>query len=355
MGVTTYAFDGDGNLLTTLAPGNQATTNTWDGEDRLTKVALPSGIVDSFTYNGDGQRVQKQDSTGTTNHVWDGQNILLETNASNILQVVYTLEPALYGKLISQSRSNVGVSYLFDALGTARQLTNNSGVVTDSYLYDSFGNRLAATGTTVNPYRFVGRFGYYFDPDSVSYWVRARYYNPSTVRFLSLDPVTMAIQSRSSAYWYSSNNPVNLIDPSGWDSYINNLICECCCLFNALTRNDILWKYEKVSRHNDWQGNAITHCVIACDLVEQCGFSCALWYWDGRESSPPGNAELMDLSNNLQGYGCGLGNQNCLSCCTDKMKKGLLTCIDSTRSRVTCPPPPQCWLDQSCRLKGDPP
>ena len=86
-GVTTYTFDGDGNLLTTLAPGNQLTTNTWDGENRLTKVALPSGIVDTFTYNGDGQRVQKQDSTGTTNHVWDGQNIVLETNASNIIQV----------------------------------------------------------------------------------------------------------------------------------------------------------------------------------------------------------------------------------------------------------------------------
>ena len=54
-----------GILLTTLAPGNQLTTNTWDGENRLTKVALPSGIVDTFTYNGDGQRVQKQDSTGT--------------------------------------------------------------------------------------------------------------------------------------------------------------------------------------------------------------------------------------------------------------------------------------------------
>ena len=116
-GVTTYTFDGDGNLLTAVAPANQLTTNTWDGENRMTKVALPSGIVDTFTYNGDGQRVQKQDSTGTTNHVWDGQNILLETNASNIIQVVYTLEPRSYGNLISQSRGGVDSFYLFDGLG----------------------------------------------------------------------------------------------------------------------------------------------------------------------------------------------------------------------------------------------
>jgi len=121
-GTTSYTFDGDGNLSTSQAPANQWTTNTWDGENRLTQVALPSGIVDSFTYNGDGQRVQKQDSTGTTNHLWDGKNILLETNASNIIQAVYTLEPALYGNLISQSRSGVDSFHLFDALGSARQL-----------------------------------------------------------------------------------------------------------------------------------------------------------------------------------------------------------------------------------------
>ena len=129
-----------GNLLISLAPGNQLTTNTWDGENRLTQVSLPSGIVDTFSYDGDGLRVQKQDSTGTTNHVWDGQNILLETNASNIIQVVYTLEPLLYGNLVSQSRDGADSFYLFDALGSTRQLANSSGSVTDSYLYDSFGD-----------------------------------------------------------------------------------------------------------------------------------------------------------------------------------------------------------------------
>ncbi len=129
-GVTTNTYDGNGNLLISLAPSGQLTTNTWDGENRLKQVALPSEIVDSFTYNGDGQRVQKQDSTGTTNHVWDGQNILLETNASNVIQVVYTLEPEVYGNLISQSRSGVDSFYLFDALGSTQQLVSSTR---DSY------------------------------------------------------------------------------------------------------------------------------------------------------------------------------------------------------------------------------
>ena len=125
-GITTYTSDAAGNLLTSRNPSSQRTTNTWDFENRLTQVALPSAIVDTFTYNGDGQRVQKIDSTGTTKHVWDGQNILLETDGSNIIQVVYTLQPMLYGNLISQRRSGTTSFYLFDGLGSTTQLANST-------------------------------------------------------------------------------------------------------------------------------------------------------------------------------------------------------------------------------------
>jgi len=212
-GVTTSTYDGSGNLLTSLAPGNQWTTNTWDGENRLTQVALPSGIVDTFTYNGDGQRVQKQDSTGTSKHVWDEENILLETNSSNIIQVVYTLEPVLYGNLISQSRGGVDSFYLFDALGSTRQLTGGTGAVTDTYLYDSWGNVLAATGATVNWMRYVGRLGYYYDTDLAAYYLRARFYDPVSGRFLSRDSI--GIYDSINLFIYAMNSPLDFFDPSG--------------------------------------------------------------------------------------------------------------------------------------------
>jgi RHS repeat-associated protein len=212
-GITTNTFDGAGNLAKSLAPLNQRTTNTWDGESRLTRVALPSGIVNTFTFSGDGQRVQKVDSSGTTKHVWDGENILLETDGSNVVQVVYTLEPALYGNLVSQRRSGATSIYLFDALGSTRELASSTGSVTDSYVYDSFGNILLTSGSTINWFRFIGHSGCYYDIDIGDYNLRARFYGAAIGRFLSRDPLESS--NRSNGYVYSFNNPAVLSDPSG--------------------------------------------------------------------------------------------------------------------------------------------
>jgi hypothetical protein len=139
---------------------------------RTGKEGTETGVRLDNNYS---RRVQKIDSTGTTNHVWDGQNILLETDASNIIQAVYALEPSIYGNLISQSGSGVDSFYLFDALGSTRQLAKSTGSVTDSYLYDCFGNILLM-GTTVNPFACVGKRGYYYYPDPGTYNIRARTY-----------------------------------------------------------------------------------------------------------------------------------------------------------------------------------
>ena len=157
-----------------MAPGNQLTTYLWDGENRSIQVALPSGIVDTFMYNGDGQRVQKQGSAGTTKHIWDRENILLETDGSNSIQVVYTLEPGTHGDLISQRRSGSTSFYLFDVIGSTRGLTDISADIQNLYIYDSFGTRLFTSGSQVTPFTFIGRHGYYWDSDISLYYIRLR-------------------------------------------------------------------------------------------------------------------------------------------------------------------------------------
>ena len=224
-GVTTITFDANGNLLLSRNPSNQRTSYTWDFENRLTQVALPTGVPNTFIYNGDSQRVQKQNSTGTTRQIWDGQNILLETDGSNIIQVVYTFQPELYGNLISQRRSGATSFYLFDGLGSTTQLGNSTGSITDTYLYDSFGNILLS-GTTLNPFMYVGRLAYAYDSDLQRYYLQARFYDPSSGRFLSLDKKSDKFGLNT--YKYTYNNPTNHVDPSGLDTAQGPYLCIGC-------------------------------------------------------------------------------------------------------------------------------
>src|SRR5262249_26012260 len=96
----------------------------------------------------------------------------------------------------------------------ADRLSDVNGAVTDSYLYKAFGAIAASSGATVNPFRFVGREGYYLDGDLGTYWLRARIYDPGTGRFTSRDPLSFAAGD-ANLYCYVGNNPVILTDPSG--------------------------------------------------------------------------------------------------------------------------------------------
>ena len=62
-----------------------------------------------------------------------------------------------------------------------RALTNASGIVTDTYAYDAFGNTTHGLGSSPNPYQFNGQA---LDSTGL-YLLRARYYNPGDGRFLS--------------------------------------------------------------------------------------------------------------------------------------------------------------------------
>jgi RHS repeat-associated protein len=121
-----------------------------------------------------------------------------------------------YDPLVYQVYNNARYYPLFDGLGSTRQLLDESQTVTDSYSYEAFGNLMASTGSTPNPYKYVGSLGYYQTGSSLMH-LGARYYMPELGRFTSQDPVKPAgDMSRAwSSYGYSSPNPVIHVDPAG--------------------------------------------------------------------------------------------------------------------------------------------
>src|SRR5262249_47320484 len=82
--------------------------------------------------------------------------------------------------------------------------------------YDAFGNLIGRTGDTLNNYLFTGE---QYDPDLKLYYLRARYHNPETGRFWTMDEFEGRSNDPSSLhkYTYCENNPVTYADPSGMD------------------------------------------------------------------------------------------------------------------------------------------
>ena len=76
------------------------------------------------------------------------------------------------------------------------------------YAYDAFGVEHNPDPYDSNPFRYCGE---YFDAETGTYYLRARYYVPRTGRFMTEDP----IRSGLNWYTYCGGNPVMFVDPWG--------------------------------------------------------------------------------------------------------------------------------------------
>ena len=223
-GTLTSAYDDNDNLVS-RSNGTSSDSYEYDAENRLLSAATASGAV-SYAYDADGMRTSKTAGGVTTEYLidkgklpascgciadneWPLAQVLVETTGTGV--VTYT-----YGNgLIDQTRAGSGSHfYLADGQLSTRQLTNAAGSVTDTYTFDAFGVTLTSTGSTPNAYLYVGE---QLDPNLGFYYLRARYYNQTTGRFLTTDPEEGNIFDPISLhrYLYANANPVDNRDPSG--------------------------------------------------------------------------------------------------------------------------------------------
>ncbi len=93
-------------------------------------------------------------------------------------------------------------------------LANGTGQTTDTWTYDAWGETTSRTGVTENDYQYAGER---FDQTTELYQLRARYLDPKTGTFLSLDPYQGNRHDPVSLhkYMYANANPVNNTDPTG--------------------------------------------------------------------------------------------------------------------------------------------
>jgi RHS repeat-associated protein len=155
-----------------------------------------------------------------TEYIWDVENdsYLMETDEDGATQAVYSNEPSAFGGLVSQRRDGQTSYYHDDALGSTRDLSDADENVTDEYVYTAWGEPVVASGTTENPFRWVGRLGYYWDAATGTYYIRRRDYQPNTARWLSLD--VFRYVRGPNRYAYVDNEPMGYGDPMGRDRIV---------------------------------------------------------------------------------------------------------------------------------------
>ena len=207
----TYTYDANGNMATKTAKSDGAvTTYTFDAQNQLVMIAFPDGTTASYRYDGLGRRIEKNISGAITRYVYDGPAILLEYTGTNTVVARYS-----HGDRIDQplSMERRGEAYFYhaDHLGSIRKLTDSSGVVANSYDYDSYGKLESIIEGVANPFTYTGRER---DLESGLYFYRARYYDPETGRFISQDPIGFSGRDPN-LFRYVRGNPANFIDPFG--------------------------------------------------------------------------------------------------------------------------------------------
>ncbi len=149
----------------------------------------------------------------TTVYVTDGAYVVGETDEAGAVTATYVRGMGYIAKIGAAS----GVSYYqYNAHGDVVAVASGvDGHVQNRYEYDIFGMEiLNGVEEVENSIRYAGEF---YDASAGLYYLRARYYDPATARFISEDTYRGDATDPASLnlYAYCGNDPVNYTDPSG--------------------------------------------------------------------------------------------------------------------------------------------
>lgn len=190
---------------------NDNVVNHYNALNQLTETLTKNYKV-SFTYDAEGLRTGKTVNGEKTIYVWDGDQMVMELSKGGAVQKRYIRGNDLV--YADKGENTEKTYYVTDMHGNVVQLLDESGNVTKTYEYDSFGNEVKPEKKDENPYRYCGE---YYDKETEEVYLRARYYEPGVGRFITRDTYTGESDEPLSLhlYTYCENDGVNAWDPSG--------------------------------------------------------------------------------------------------------------------------------------------
>jgi len=206
---TSYGYDADGQQdARDTSSGDQSLG--WNNAGQLASVSTGSTTDASYIYNPDGTLFAQTDGTSTTLYL-PGEQI---TDADGTITGIRYY--ALPGGATAV-RTGSGDDYYFeipsDEHGTNTVYLNYTAQTPTWRQFDPFGNLRGTTVTWIDNRGFLNDPA---DPASALTDIGARWYDPVTGAFISLDPVLETTSpTQINGYSYAASNPVTLSDPTG--------------------------------------------------------------------------------------------------------------------------------------------
>ena len=254
-GSYSYTYNGDG-LRTSKAINGEKIVHVWDGQQVVAEINGSGNVTDKYIrginliyfdnsstksyylFNGHGDVVHLTDTSGTVTKSYDydafGNLFTGEADAvmlwgdvtgdgsfnsidflvvrQFLLGMIHSF-PAEYGLQVADVNGSGDIDstdfalmrrYLLGMIKYFPVDANSNGYVDSDEINDEDDN----------PFRYCGE---YWDKETATYYLRARYYNPVTGRFITEDSFAGYKDDPLSLnrYTYCSNNPILFVDPSG--------------------------------------------------------------------------------------------------------------------------------------------
>jgi RHS repeat-associated protein len=202
----TYEYNDLGER-TEQTSGDTTTDYGWDQAGNLTTNTGGSSDLDlSYGYDGNGLLQSTTSGDTTTQLTWD-------PNATVPLLIVDGTTNIIYGPddlpLEQIGSDDDPIYYHHDQLGSTRLLTNADGDSVETINYSDYGTPTITSGSVTTNLLYAGQ---YTDPNNGLVYMRARWYDPATGQFLSVDPLEA---QTGATYNYADDNPSDNADPSG--------------------------------------------------------------------------------------------------------------------------------------------